>query len=165
MVWLPSFADSVDLTTPPDHLQPRGIHRRHQMCLYRHIPVCFSPMCRLVRLFLPPDWILRRLIFAGTSPCVYSFIQTNQSDVLDTPNLPNVVDGMRKICALESTLLGNVSETDGETTPTSSSSAATATGSSNHASPTVEVLFSTNGIRTVVLLVVSIIISQVLLGV
>lgn len=51
-----------------------------------------------------------------------SFIQTGQDDVLNTKNLPAVVDGMRKICAIQSTLLGNVSSTSSvapSPTPTS----------------------------------------------
>ncbi|KAF8154207.1 hypothetical protein B0H34DRAFT_720852 [Crassisporium funariophilum] len=51
--------------------------------------------------------------------CVDCFIQTDQQDVLNTPNLPSIVDGMRKICALASTLLGNVSGVNGYITPTS----------------------------------------------
>ncbi|TBU42712.1 hypothetical protein BD309DRAFT_923096 [Dichomitus squalens] len=68
--------------------------------------------------------------------CVDCFIKTNQTSFLDSDsaNLPGIVDGMRKICALESTLLGNVSNSDGETTPTSSAAAATATTTANGAS-------------------------------
>ncbi|RDB17753.1 hypothetical protein Hypma_001079 [Hypsizygus marmoreus] len=52
--------------------------------------------------------------------CVDCFIQTNQSEVLNynTQDLPGIVSGMRKICGLESSLLGNVSETNGEVTHT-----------------------------------------------
>lgn len=62
-----------------------------------------------------------------------SFQQTNQTSLLNTPNAPAVVDGMRKVCALASTLLGGVAYTDGEATPTSSvylppSATATASG-------------------------------------
>ena len=56
-----------------------------------------------------------------------SFIQTNQTSFLDSQDLPAVVDGMRKICALESTLLGGVATADGEVTPTSSIAVPTAT--------------------------------------
>lgn len=54
-----------------------------------------------------------------------SFIKTNQSQVLnyDTQNLPGIISGMRKVCALQSTLLGNVSESDGEVTPAPTSPA------------------------------------------
>jgi len=59
--------------------------------------------------------------FTSTYPqCVDCFEQTNQTSLLDTPNAPSVVDGMRKVCALASTLLGGVAYTDGEATPTSS---------------------------------------------
>lgn len=87
-------------------------------------------------------WIRFKLCFPNASTGVYtalnkifgqflnspaSFIRTNQSEVLNTPNLPAVVDGMRKICALESTLLGNVSESNGEVTPAGTTPPATPT--------------------------------------
>jgi hypothetical protein len=54
------------------------------------------------------------------SPPVYltiSFLQTGQESLLNAQpqDLPGVVDGMRKICSLESALLGNVSNVDNET--------------------------------------------------
>ncbi|KAF5375388.1 hypothetical protein D9615_007944 [Tricholomella constricta] len=51
--------------------------------------------------------------------CVDCFIKTNQEQVLDynTEDLPGILDGMRRICALQSSLLGNVSEANGEVTP------------------------------------------------
>jgi len=49
--------------------------------------------------------------------CVDCFTKTNQTDVLNTPDLSSVLSGMRSICAIESTLLGNVSNANGETTP------------------------------------------------
>ncbi|CAA7262028.1 unnamed protein product [Cyclocybe aegerita] len=55
---------------------------------------------------------------AAFPQCVDCFIQTGQQDVLSTPDLPGVVDGMRRICALQSTLLGNVSGVNGDTTST-----------------------------------------------
>jgi len=60
---------------------------------------------------------------AAYPQCVDCFIQTNQSQVLNynTQDLPSIISGMRQICALESSLLGNVSVTNGEVTPTSSS--------------------------------------------
>ncbi|KAJ3997487.1 hypothetical protein F5050DRAFT_1416914 [Lentinula boryana] len=65
--------------------------------------------------------------------CVDCFEQTNQTDVLGAPDLPSVLQGMRNICALESTLLGSAAATDGElpsSTGTSTTSAATATSNS-----------------------------------
>ncbi|KAL1746587.1 hypothetical protein HDZ31DRAFT_72770 [Schizophyllum fasciatum] len=50
--------------------------------------------------------------------CADCFVKTNQSNVLDAPNLPDVVDGMRKVCALSSALLGNVSSTNNESATT-----------------------------------------------
>ncbi|PIL25850.1 hypothetical protein GSI_11603 [Ganoderma sinense ZZ0214-1] len=69
--------------------------------------------------------------------CVDCFIQTNQTSFLDSgsQNLSSVVDGMHKICAIASTLLGGVATADGEVTPTSSTAAATATSSTSGASP------------------------------
>ncbi len=71
-----------------------------------------------------------------------SFIQTNQTSFLDSDskNLPAVLDGMHKICALASTLLGGVATADGEVTPTSSLAAPTAT-STNGASPLASTWF------------------------
>ncbi|KAF8970680.1 hypothetical protein BDZ97DRAFT_1790486 [Flammula alnicola] len=50
--------------------------------------------------------------------CVDCFIQTDQDDVLNTPDLPGLVNDTRKICALESTLLGNVSGVNSSESPT-----------------------------------------------
>ncbi|KAK7688681.1 hypothetical protein QCA50_008219 [Cerrena zonata] len=65
--------------------------------------------------------------------CADCFIKTNQSDVLNTPDLPGVVSGMRQICALESTLLGNVSVTDGEVNGSSTVATPTPTATTNDA--------------------------------
>uniref|UniRef100_A0A8H7XML5 Uncharacterized protein n=1 Tax=Psilocybe cubensis TaxID=181762 RepID=A0A8H7XML5_PSICU len=48
--------------------------------------------------------------------CVDCFIQTNQTDVLDTSDLPSLVGSIRQICSLESALLGNVSGVDASLT-------------------------------------------------
>jgi len=63
--------------------------------------------------------------------CVDCFVATNQSDILNTPDLPSVVDGMRKVCALSSSLLGGVATADGEVTPTTSIAPPAPTGSSD----------------------------------
>lgn len=57
---------------------------------------------------------------------LYSFIRTNQTDVLDTPDLPSVLDGMRTICGMSSSILGNVSGANGELTSASSTPTPTA---------------------------------------
>ena len=44
-----------------------------------------------------------------------SFIQTGQENVIMGHDLPTVVEGVRRICALSSTLLGNVTETNNAT--------------------------------------------------
>ncbi|KAI0691799.1 hypothetical protein BC835DRAFT_98775 [Cytidiella melzeri] len=63
--------------------------------------------------------------------CVDCFEQTNQTSFLDanTQDLPGILKGLNSVCAIASTLVGNVSETDGETTPLSSVATATATAS------------------------------------
>ncbi|KAI0260977.1 hypothetical protein BC834DRAFT_831009 [Gloeopeniophorella convolvens] len=50
--------------------------------------------------------------------CADCFEKTNQTAVLDTPDLPAVVNGVRQTCEFASSLLGNTSNSDGETTPT-----------------------------------------------
>ncbi|OSD00035.1 WD40 repeat-like protein [Trametes coccinea BRFM310] len=65
--------------------------------------------------------------------CVDCFIQTNQTQFLNSSNLPGVVDGIRKICALESSLLGGVATADGEVTPTTSLVVPIATGTTSGA--------------------------------
>jgi hypothetical protein len=49
-----------------------------------------------------------------------SFLRTGQEDVLTakSQDLPAVVNGMRKICAMASTLLGGAVTANGEVTPT-----------------------------------------------
>jgi hypothetical protein len=51
---------------------------------------------------------------ASFPQCVDCFTLTNQTEVLQAQNLPAVLDGMRKICALESTLLGGVASTNSQ---------------------------------------------------
>jgi len=69
--------------------------------------------------------------------CVDCFEQTNQTDVLDTPNLPSLVNSIREVCAFASSILGNVSNSNGETTPTvtgtTTTTAATSTSTSGAA--------------------------------
>lgn len=64
--------------------------------------------------------------------CADCFIKTNQTDVLNcnAQDLPGVLAGMRRICSLASTLLGNVSESNGEVTSATSSPAPSPTTSS-----------------------------------
>ncbi|KDR78271.1 hypothetical protein GALMADRAFT_245362 [Galerina marginata CBS 339.88] len=59
--------------------------------------------------------------------CVDCFIQTNQTQVLDTSNLPGIVAAIRNVCAIESTLLGNVSGVDASLTATPRPPAPTST--------------------------------------
>jgi len=73
--------------------------------------------------------------FQSTYPqCVDCFILTNQTQFLDPStdgqNLPAVVDGMRRICALQSVLLGGAATADGQVTPTSTRRASAPTTSS-----------------------------------
>ena len=53
--------------------------------------------------------------------CVDCFQRTNQTDVLETPDLGSVLNGMREICALASTLFGDVASANGELSQTASS--------------------------------------------
>lgn len=67
--------------------------------------------------------------FKSTFPqCADCFERTNQTAVLDSAdlNLPSLVKNIRQLCEMESSLLGNASNTDGETTPSPSRSAAAA---------------------------------------
>jgi len=73
--------------------------------------------------------------FESTFPqCVDCFQMTNQTDVLDTPDLPAVVSGMRQVCSFASTLFGGVASTNRELpsetpiTPTPNSAAGRPTG-------------------------------------
>ncbi|KAI0339134.1 hypothetical protein BDW22DRAFT_1336833 [Trametopsis cervina] len=77
--------------------------------------------------------------------CVDCFIQTNQTAFLDadTQELPSVLQGLHSVCAVASTLIGNVSETDGEATPTHSP-AVTPTSSSGAATNGGEFIASIN---------------------
>jgi len=54
--------------------------------------------------------------------CVDCFIRTGQQNVLNNTNLPSIVSDIRNICALQSTLLGNVTDTNSNPPPTSSGS-------------------------------------------
>ncbi|KAI0246769.1 hypothetical protein BJV78DRAFT_113620 [Lactifluus subvellereus] len=83
--------------------------------------------------------------------CADCFERTNQTAILDTPNLPSLVNSIREVCASASSLLGNVSNTDGETTlsPTgfaagtaSTPAASAASGPSNTAPPRSSTLSS-----------------------
>lgn len=60
--------------------------------------------------------------------CVDCFIRTNQTSFLSaqTSDLPNILKGIQSVCAIESTLLGNVSVANGDVS--SSSLAAEPTG-------------------------------------
>jgi len=62
--------------------------------------------------------------------CADCFEKTNQTAVLDTPDLPSLVGNIRQLCSFASSLLGNASNGDGETTPSQSGTAASATGTS-----------------------------------
>ena len=64
-----------------------------------------------------------------------SFTKTNQSDVLDTPDLPALVDDIRHICGLESALLGGAASANGELPSTTSSPTPTPTGATQASHP------------------------------
>ncbi|KAK7447061.1 hypothetical protein VKT23_014272 [Stygiomarasmius scandens] len=77
--------------------------------------------------------------------CVDCFVRTNQTQVLDAPDLNSVVDGMRKICAIESTLLGGVASANGEL-PSTAALAPTPTPTSNSGSSSRLILLKESGI-------------------
>jgi len=70
--------------------------------------------------------------------CVDCFEKTNQTGVLNTTNLPSLVNSIRQVCSFASSLLGNASNSDGETTPTVTGVTTTpaATSSTSGAPPT-----------------------------
>ncbi|KAJ2923640.1 hypothetical protein H1R20_g1874, partial [Candolleomyces eurysporus] len=47
--------------------------------------------------------------------CVDCFIQTGQEEVIMGHDLPTVVEGLRRVCAVSSSLLGNVTATNNAT--------------------------------------------------
>lgn len=61
----------------------------------------------------------------------FSFVKTGQDDVIDSNNLPAILEGMRNICGLESTLLGNVSGANGYFNSTTTTSLPTPTASAS----------------------------------
>ena len=68
-----------------------------------------------------------------------SFEKTNQTSFLnaDTQELPGILKGVNSICGLASTLFGNVSDTDGESTPSAAVAASTPTATTNRGDPVV----------------------------
>ena len=46
-----------------------------------------------------------------------SFTQTNQTDVLNTDNIPAVVNGIREVCGLGSSIFGSAAIHNGQVTP------------------------------------------------
>ncbi|KAG7443239.1 uncharacterized protein BT62DRAFT_935193 [Guyanagaster necrorhizus] len=97
--------------------------------------------------------------------CVDCFQATNQTDVLEGNDLPSIVSGMRKICALESTLLGNVSESDGEVTVSASASSTGSASTSTSSSAAIPraVPISLSGLYTILSVALSLEISTALL--
>ncbi|KAF8735381.1 hypothetical protein AX14_002191 [Amanita brunnescens Koide BX004] len=60
---------------------------------------------------------------AAFPQCVDCFIQTNQTDVLNTPNLPSLVDNIRTVCSFTSTVLSNKTTSSSVPAPTQTSGA------------------------------------------
>ncbi|KAH9894033.1 WD40 repeat-like protein [Cubamyces lactineus] len=65
--------------------------------------------------------------------CVDCFTQTNQTQFLNSDDLPGVLQGIHNICGIESSLLGGVATADGEVTPTTSLDVPKATGTTSGA--------------------------------
>ena len=97
-----------------DHLQPECIHRRDSVRLHGNFPGSVPSMRGLV-CDVTSTLKLYQLI---VSIYLCSFQRTNQTDVLNTDDLPSVVSGMRQICALQSSLLGDVRSANGELSAT-----------------------------------------------
>jgi len=84
--------------------------------------------------------------FQSTFPqCADCFELTNQTAVLDTPNLPSLVNNIRQLCASESSILGNASNSDGETTPSPTRGATVSSTGASSAAP----LWNLPGLATV----------------
>lgn len=63
--------------------------------------------------------------------CNFSFVKTGQDNVIESKDLPSIIDGMRRTCAIKSTLLGNVSGANHYFNSTSTKSVPTPTASSS----------------------------------
>ena len=74
-------------------------------------------------------------LYPSPAHAAYSFTQTNQTQFLNSENLSSVVEGIRNVCALESTLLGGAATADGEFTPSATSNVPQATNPANAAIP------------------------------
>jgi hypothetical protein len=53
-----------------------------------------------------------------------SFERTNQTALLNDPDIPDVINGIRTVCGATSSTLSNVTESNNETVPTSTPSSA-----------------------------------------
>ncbi|TDL26800.1 hypothetical protein BD410DRAFT_715072 [Rickenella mellea] len=62
---------------------------------------------------------------AAFPQCVDCFGRTNQTGWLETDNLPAVVQGIRNVCAIASTLIGQAASADGEVPTTTAAPAPT----------------------------------------
>jgi len=122
--------------------------------MYRDVPVCIPSMCGLVRFSSPSSAIVDSTdVIPFRIPAhsfralfyTYSFVRTNQTQVLDAPDLNSVVDGMRKICAIESTLLGGVASANGEL-PSTAVLTPTPTPTSNSGSSSRSILLKESGV-------------------
>ena len=89
-----------------------------------YVPISLPAVCRLVRL-LP--YVSHRLCIVTYIPCC-SFERTNQTQFLNTTDLPAVFAGIRQIRGSSSAILGNTTETNNETFPTSAASTSTDAG-------------------------------------
>ena len=104
-------------------LQSRCFYRCPPMLLHRHIPFCFSSVCRLVSVYNPSP---RRPVTDSDQ----SFGQTNQTWVLgEDSSLPSVVNNLRDACAFASTILGHAASADSELPSSTSTPLPTSTSS------------------------------------
>ena len=77
-----------------------------------------------------------------------SFTKTNQTAFLDAPaaSLPSILAGMRQICEISSTLIGNASEVDGEVSSSSAAPAPTVSASAAISTRARETFWSFYGV-------------------
>ena len=112
------FSSPTTVTHITDHSQPRRLLRRDQLLSHGYLPIRFPSVLTGMHSLFP----MSCLSFSLCS--LRSFERTNQTAILDTPNLPSLVSSIREVCLFASLLLGSVSNTDGETTLSPTGSAA-----------------------------------------
>ena len=95
------------------------------MRLHRHVPFCFSAVCRLVSIPATPP--KASIILTA----IESFGRTNQTWVLGQDDtLPSVVNNLHDVCAFASTIFGHVASANSELPSSTSTPLPTSTSNS-----------------------------------